>query len=282
MKIFSPEMDMYFVTPISVTFSCLKTSISNILNKILKFQPIEIPLIILGTIIALVCIMPFSTIAVFILIYMFLPIEWFFILLPILAPIMIFLKYYLWGYGIKECCGYNDCLMFKDKYGVNFDENDNPRLVKILSLFFKKEHSKSAEDCKNNDSYTFGDANWIASIYNYTYKIKLHHTTQEIFEKDCNKTLNEIQQGDLLFFSVTGNRYRCDYIGIYLKDDKFAYFDAGNYAKIADIHTSSIIKREFIGVGRPIRYASDSKTASFLPKIVEKPCLPMPLESMEK
>lgn len=101
-------------------------------------------------------------------------------------------------------------------------------------------NSKSGIDCSG----------LVVQIYNNVYAKKLYRTSYEIYEKNCKKiSVNELKEGDLLFFNTSKKKNRINHVGLYLQKDKFVHTSTRKGVIISDLK-DLYYKNCFIVAGR--------------------------------
>jgi cell wall-associated NlpC family hydrolase len=72
-----------------------------------------------------------------------------------------------------------------------------------------------------NDKQGVDCSGFVKAIYLSVYKINLPRTTKELFNKSSPIKKENLQEGDLVFFKITGNDV--SHVGIYLKENQFVH-----------------------------------------------------------
>ena len=88
---------------------------------------------------------------------------------------------------------------------------------------------------------------FVNAIYQTVYDIDLPRTSKEIYSKAKAVKLQNIKEGDLIFFNYEGKGV--SHVGIYLADNKYAHASASKGVVISDI-TDTYARKKIVGVGR--------------------------------
>ncbi len=77
---------------------------------------------------------------------------------------------------------------------------------------------------------------FVVQIYKAVYRKQIERNSAMIFQKNCRLIdVDDLQEGDLLFYCTSKNANKISHVGIYLKENKFAHASASNGVKISDI-----------------------------------------------
>lgn len=147
----------------------------------------------------------------------------------IICKYILFFSIILFAVSLTSCHSSKKNTEKKDKYeetqggkaimGIKVDKNDNIRLYreaeKWIGVPYKYGgNSKRGTDCSG----------MVMEIYLKVYGIKLERNSAAIMERNCRKiSKNNLQEGDLVFFTTSKDRNRINHVGIYLKEGKFVH-----------------------------------------------------------
>ena len=85
------------------------------------------------------------------------------------------------------------------------------------------------------------------------YKKPIERNSAKIFEKNCKLIdVDDLREGDLVFYCTSRNTKKINHVGIYLKDNKFAHASSSSGVKISDI-TEDYFINHFYAAGRVVR-----------------------------
>lgn len=114
---------------------------------------------------------------------------------------------------------------------ITLASGDNKRLYQEIKGWLGTPYkyggnTKSGVDCSG----------FVVQIYRAVYNKRIERNSAMIFEKNCRLIdVDDLQEGDLLFYCTAKNTKRISHVGIYLKENKFAHASATNGVKISDI-----------------------------------------------
>ncbi|MDO4510646.1 MAG: NlpC/P60 family protein [Bacteroidales bacterium] len=91
---------------------------------------------------------------------------------------------------------------------------------------------------------------FVHQIYKTVYKQKIQRNSAKIFEKNCRMIdVDDLEEGDLLFYKTSKKNDRITHVGIYLKENKFAHASSSRGVVISDI-TEEYFINHFYAAGR--------------------------------
>lgn len=94
---------------------------------------------------------------------------------------------------------------------------------------------------------------FVLQIYKSVYKKKIERNSSKIYEKNCRLIdVDELQEGDLLFYATSKKALKITHVGIYLKDNKFAHASSSKGVVISDI-TEDYFINHFYAAGRVVQ-----------------------------
>lgn len=88
------------------------------------------------------------------------------------------------------------------------------------------------------------------NIYNKVYGKKLHRRSRDQFEKDVRRiTRDDMQQGDLVFFTSPRSGGFCGHVGIYLRDGYFLHASSSRGVVVSHLD-GNYYRQHWLGAGR--------------------------------
>lgn len=115
--------------------------------------------------------------------------------------------------------------------GVPSDNLKNRRLYAFIDDWMGAPHRLGGNTKRGIDCSGFIDL-----LFQDVYKKELPRTSFEMAETVKRKYENQLQEGDLVFFSF--GKKRVDHVGIYLANNKFAHVSTSKGVVISDLHAS--------------------------------------------
>lgn len=94
---------------------------------------------------------------------------------------------------------------------------------------------------------------FVKHLYKTVYGKRIERNSAKIFEKNCKMIdIDDLREGDLLFYRTSKKTNKITHVGIYLKDNKFAHASSSRGVRISDI-TENYFMRHFYAAGRVVR-----------------------------
>ncbi len=134
----------------------------------------------------------------------------------------------------------------KEKYAtlLNVDESkiDNVKLYSFIDEWYGVPYkyggkNKSGIDCSN----------FTATLYSKIYSKALSGSSSSIFEQCKTISKNNLEEGDLVFFKIDGDKI--SHIGVYLQNNKFVHATTKKGVMINDLD-QDYYKKYFYKAGR--------------------------------
>ena len=115
------------------------------------------------------------------------------------------------------------------KLGMKIDKTDNLKLMITASQWIGVPYRSGGKTKRGTDC-----SGLSAGIYRDAFNIKLSPNSQMQLDKDVKKKIkkNDIQQGDLVFFSAKKSKKKINHVGVYLKDGKFIHASSSKGVRI--------------------------------------------------
>lgn len=131
---------------------------------------------------------------------------------------------------------------------ISLSSSDNKRLYQEIKGWLGVPYkyggnTKDGVDCSG----------FVLQIYKSVYKKKVERNSAKIFEKNCRLIdVDDLQEGDLLFYATSKKTLKITHVGIYLKDNKFAHASSSKGVVISDI-TEDYFINHFYAAGRVVQ-----------------------------
>lgn len=87
----------------------------------------------------------------------------------------------------------------------------------------------------------------VNAVYLAVYDVKLPRTSKDIYAFCKHIKMEDLQEGDLIFFNYNGKGI--SHVGIYLDNGKYVHASSQKGVMISDIH-SAYVKKYIVGAGR--------------------------------
>jgi lipoprotein Spr len=87
------------------------------------------------------------------------------------------------------------------------------------------------------------------------YNVDLSRTAQEQFDNSQHIEMEDLQEGDLVFFQTTGRKI--SHVGIYLFNNKFVHAAASQGVSVSDLN-DTYWRSRYRGAGRMVVNAANS------------------------
>ncbi|MDP4268240.1 MAG: NlpC/P60 family protein [Bacteroidota bacterium] len=129
-----------------------------------------------------------------------------------------------------------------EKSGLTIENNDNLKLYNAISEWLGVPHKYGGCTKEGTDCSCF-----VKNIYEEVYKKALSRGSENIYKECKCIDINEINEGDLLFFKTDGPKI--NHVGIYLKQDKFVHASTSSGVTISNLKDKYYIKT-FFSAGR--------------------------------
>jgi len=102
-----------------------------------------------------------------------------------------------------------------------------------------------------SDKYGADCSGFVNVVYDNVYGKELERQTKKIYTDNCERIDKEdLEEGDLVFFQTSGNRNELpNYVGIYLKNDKFVSVSSSKGVIISDLK-SKYYAKNWVSGGR--------------------------------
>ena len=132
------------------------------------------------------------------------------------------------------------CFIFSNELGYNIDRIGNPELYAAIYNWIGTPYHYSGENHKGIDCSGF-----VCHVYKEVYDKTLEGSSRDIYQLTNPKPLDELKEGDLVFFKI--NRRRISHVGIYLGQNKFAHASVKSGVIISDLDESYYAARYYSG-----------------------------------
>jgi lipoprotein Spr len=131
---------------------------------------------------------------------------------------------------------------YAKKFGLSLDRESNLRLYSAIEEWYGVRYkygscSKRGIDCSC----------LVNELYREAYQCNTPRDTKGLYEKIRKIDRDELREGDLVFFKMTGRKV--DHVGIYLSDGKFVHASTQNGVMISSLREEHF-KKAFKTGGR--------------------------------
>lgn len=129
---------------------------------------------------------------------------------------------------------------------ISFNSGDNQKLYREIKGWLGVPYryggnTKNGVDCSG----------FVLQVYKVVYNKRIERNSAKIFEKNCRLIdVDELREGDLLFYCTGKKTKGITHVGIYLRDNKFAHASSKG-VKISDI-TEDYFIDHFYAAGRVV------------------------------
>ena len=136
--------------------------------------------------------------------------------------------------------------MAGQKLGMEIEKDDIPELMIAAANWIGVPYRSGSKNKNGTDC-----SGMSAGIYKEAFNITLSPNSQMQLENDCKMEVekDEIQQGDLVFFSSKNSKSKINHVGIYLKDSKFIHASSSKGVRVDRIDVG-YWKEKWVGSGR--------------------------------
>lgn len=130
---------------------------------------------------------------------------------------------------------------------ITLHSDDNQKLYREIKGWLGVPYryggnTKSGVDCSG----------FVLQVYKTVYNKRVERNSAKIFEKNCRLIdVDELREGDLLFYCTGKKTKGITHVGIYLRDNKFAHASSKG-VKISDI-TEDYFIDHFYAAGRVVK-----------------------------
>ena len=131
---------------------------------------------------------------------------------------------------------------------ISLSASDNKKLYREIKGWLGTPYQYAGNTKRGVDCSGF-----VLQIYKAVYKKPIERNSAKIFEKNCKLIdVDDLREGDLVFYCTSRNTKKINHVGIYLKDNKFAHASSSSGVKISDI-TEDYFINHFYAAGRVVR-----------------------------
>ena len=131
---------------------------------------------------------------------------------------------------------------------ISLSASDNKKLYREIKGWLGTPYQYAGNTKRGVDCSGF-----VHQIYKAVYKKTIERNSAKIFEKNCKLIdVDDLREGDLVFYCTSRNTKKINHVGIYLKDNKFAHASSSSGVKISDI-TEDYFINHFYAAGRVVR-----------------------------
>lgn len=131
---------------------------------------------------------------------------------------------------------------------ISLSASDNKKLYREIKGWLGTPYRYAGNTKRGVDCSGF-----VLQIYKAVYKKTIERNSAKIFEKNCKLIdVDDLREGDLVFYCTSRNTKKINHVGIYLKDNKFAHASSSSGVKISDI-TEDYFINHFYAAGRVVR-----------------------------
>ncbi len=146
--------------------------------------------------------------------------------------------YLLFFFATTISCASKKHLSSKEKIAVQQSITLKSEIDSWLNVPYKYGgNNKQGVDCSG----------FVNAIYLAVYKIKLPRTTKELFKLSTPIKKENLKEGDLVFFKITGNDV--SHVGIFIKENQFVH-SSSSKGVIVSLLNNSYYQSHFLGGGR--------------------------------
>lgn len=117
---------------------------------------------------------------------------------------------------------------YADLFNVNKKELKNKKLYNFITDWLGSPHQMGGSSKKGVDCSGF-----VGLLYQDVYRQDLARSSRDMGEQVKRKFENQLQEGDLVFFSFGGKAI--DHVGVYLHEGKFVHVSTRKGVIISDI-----------------------------------------------
>ena len=131
---------------------------------------------------------------------------------------------------------------------IRLTSRDNKQLYREIKGWLGAPYLYGGNTKKGVDCSGF-----VLQIYKTVYHKRIERNSAKIFEKNCKMIdVDDLREGDLVFYKTSKKTSRITHVGIYLKDNKFAHASSSKGVRISDI-TEDYFIRHFYAAGRVVK-----------------------------
>ncbi len=120
------------------------------------------------------------------------------------------------------------CYKYSNELGFDIESIKNPELYEVLKEWIGTPYRYSGDTKKGIDCSGF-----VCTLYRSIYNKVLSGTAKDLYDKTDPISLNDLSEGDLVFFKI--KRGRISHVGIYLGSNKFAHASSHNGVIVSDL-----------------------------------------------